>query len=68
VAIGKSKPDGGQGGKLGHSNQDHCEFTEEVKEAARKRRRQVARAEIVAGIAEHQADPEPANFSNELSQ
>src|SRR5438067_4940610 len=39
MSILKGKPDAGQGGKLGHSNQDHWEYTEEIKEAAKKRRR-----------------------------
>jgi hypothetical protein len=39
MAIGRGKPDGGQGGKRGHSNMDHWEFTEEIKQASRKRRR-----------------------------
>jgi hypothetical protein len=68
VAIGKGKPDGGQGGRLGHSNQDHWEYTEEVKEAARKRRRQTARAQIVEGITEHETDSEPVKVSDEFSQ
>jgi hypothetical protein len=52
MGIGKGKLDGGQGGKLGHSNQDHCEYTEEVKEAARKRRRLQAKQEIVEALTE----------------
>ena len=52
MGIGKGKLDGGQGGKLGHSNQDHWEYTEEVKEAARKRRRLKAKSEIVEGLEE----------------
>jgi len=68
VAIGKGKPDGGQGGRLGHSNQDHWEYTEEVKEAARKRRRHTSRAEIIEGLTEHETDSEPAKVSDEFSQ
>jgi hypothetical protein len=45
MAISKGRPDGGQGGKLGHSNQDHWEYTEEIKLAAKKRRRLEARKE-----------------------
>jgi len=43
MAILKGKPNAGQGGKRGHSNQDHWEFTEEIKLAAKKRRRHQAR-------------------------
>jgi hypothetical protein len=52
MGIGKGKLDGGQGGKLGHSNQDHWEYTEEVKEAARKRRRLHAKKEIATALHE----------------
>jgi hypothetical protein len=63
MGIGKGKLEGGQGGKLGHSNQDHWEYTEEVKEAARKRRRLQAKQEIVAGLTERDNSNQ-----NELSQ
>ena len=46
MAISKGKGDGGQGGKRGHSNMDHWEFTEEIKLAAKKRRRLEAKTEI----------------------
>jgi hypothetical protein len=52
MGIGKGKLDGGQGGKLGHSNQDHWEYTEEVKEAARKRRRLHAKKDIDEGLSD----------------
>ena len=54
MAISKGKPNAGQGGKLGHSNQDHWVYTEEVKEAARKQRRLQARKEVNEGKAEHE--------------
>jgi len=53
VSILKGKPDAGQGGKRGHSNQDHWEFTEEIKEAAKKRRRHQAKKEIAEGLKEY---------------
>jgi hypothetical protein len=56
MAIAKGKPDGGQGGKLGHSNQDHWEYTEEIKLAAKKRRRLQARKETCAGLNEYLAE------------
>lgn len=53
MSILKGKPDAGQGGKRGHSNQDHWEFTEEIKEAAKKRRRHQAKKEIGEGLKEY---------------
>jgi hypothetical protein len=51
LAIIKGKADAGQGGKIGHSNQNHWGPTEEVKDAARKWRRLQAKEEIAAGLA-----------------
>jgi hypothetical protein len=39
MAIGKQKTEGGQGGRRGHSNMSHWDYTEEIKTATRKRRR-----------------------------
>ena len=52
MAILKGPADAGQGGKRGHSNMDHWEFTEEIKAAARKRRRIEAKIEITRGLAD----------------
>jgi hypothetical protein len=52
VAIMKGRPDAGQGGKRGHSNMDHWEFNDEIKEAARKRRRLDAKEQISSGLIE----------------
>ena len=52
MAILKGKANAGQGGKIGHSNQDHWQYTEEIKEAARKWRRIVDKLEITAGLEE----------------
>ncbi len=52
MGILKGLPDAGQGGKRGHSNMDHWEFNDEIKEAARKRRRLRAKIEIKDGLAE----------------
>ena len=41
---------GGQGGGLGHSNMEHWTYTEEVKQAARKKRRTDAKNAIQAGL------------------
>ncbi len=56
MAISKGKPDGGQGGKRGHSNMDHWEFTEEIKLAARKRRRLAAKTEITLARIEFESE------------
>ena len=53
----KGKPDAGQGGKRGHSNMDHWVFNEEIKEAARKRRRISAKIEVAKGIVEYTTAP-----------
>ncbi len=39
MGLTKGPSEGGSGGKLGHSGMDHWGYTEEVKEAARRRRR-----------------------------
>jgi len=52
MAIAKGKANAGQGGRLGHSNQDHWVYTEEAKEAARKQRRLDAKIEIKDGLGE----------------
>jgi len=59
VAIPKGKADAGQGGKLGHSNQNHWMFTEEIKEAARKQRRLDARKVIRKELREYLSEEKP---------
>ena len=70
MAILKGKTNAGQGGKFGHSNQDHWQYTEEIKEAARKWRRLRAKSEIASGLAEFEADdedkPKHPGFNDEL--
>lgn len=39
MAILKLKTEGGQGGRRGHSNMCHWDYTEAIKIASRKRRR-----------------------------
>ena len=69
MAIGKGKVNAGQGGKLGHSNQDHWVYTEEAKEAARKQRRLVAKIEIKSGLEEaNESDPSDADINDEFSE
>ena len=69
MAILKGRPDAGQGGKRGHSNMDHWEFTEEIKLAAKKRRRHEAKSDIKKGVGEYQAEqiPESHNRTDEFS-
>ena len=52
MSILKGRPDAGQGGKRGHSNMDHWEFTEEIKVAARKRRRHDAKLQVTEALLE----------------
>ena len=52
MGIGKGKNGGGQRDELGHSNQDHWEFTEEVKLSAKKRRRLETKKQTCEGLAE----------------
>jgi hypothetical protein len=72
MAIIKGKANAGQGGKIGHSNQDHWGPTEEVKDAARKWRRLQAKAEIAVALSEFEltdeADQNNQNLSDEFSQ
>ena len=35
----KGPTEGGAGGKRGHSNMEHCEYTEEIKRSTKIRRR-----------------------------
>ena len=59
MAISKGRSDGGQGGKRGHSNMDHWDFTEEIKLAARKGRRLEAKCDIKEGVDEYHEDAAP---------
>lgn len=60
MSILKGRPDAGQGGKRGHSNMDHWEFTEEIKIAARKRRRHEAKRQVTEALLDL-----PDNFEND---
>jgi hypothetical protein len=68
VAILKGKANAGQGGKIGHSNQDHWEFTDEIKAAARKRRRLQAKKEISAALTEFERTRETKPKRSRLKQ
>jgi hypothetical protein len=65
MAIIKGKPNAGQGGKIGHSNQDHWLYTEEIKEAARKWRRLQAKSEIAAGLKEVESTEQDDQISRD---
>jgi hypothetical protein len=70
VAILKGKTNAGQGGKIGHSNQDHWQHTEEIKAAARKWRRLQAKSEIASGLTEcetDEAEPSEPDVNDEFS-
>lgn len=47
MANAKVASKGGQGGRLGHANMEHSTYTDEVKQAARKRRRAEARTAVL---------------------
>lgn len=71
MAILKGKANAGQGGKLGHSNQNHWLYTEEIKEAARKWRRLEGKLEVAAGLEEFALADETErhpNVNDELPQ
>jgi hypothetical protein len=67
MSILKGKANAGQGGKIGHSNQDHWLYTEEIKEAARKWRRLQAKEEIAAGLTELELEDETELTSQDLN-
>ena len=52
MANPKAPSEGGSGGKRGHSGMEHWGYTDEVKEAARIRRRHDARATEREGMVE----------------
>ena len=71
MAISKGPVDGGQGGKLGHSNMTHWDYTETIKAASRRWRRIKAKQEVAQALAEHEQNADGANcddLSDELSQ
>ncbi len=54
----KGPSEGGSGGKRGHSNMEHWGYTDEVKEASRKRRRICDKEEVEKGIKETRQLPD----------
>ena len=55
MAIEKVKPDGGSGGRLGHSNMTHWTHTDEIKDAARKHRRAADKDAVCEGLEDYSA-------------
>ncbi len=53
MGVMKIKPEGGQGGKKGHSNMDHWVTSAEHKNYSRKRRRLLSRKLTRNGVDEH---------------
>lgn len=52
MSILKRPTEGGSGGKLGHSNMEHWEYTEEIKKATKVRRRNNDKEEIRQAVDE----------------
>ena len=57
MAIERVKPDGGSGGRLGHSNMAHWTHAAEVKDSARKHRRAADKAAVREGLEDQASDP-----------
>lgn len=56
MGLGKGPTEGGSGGKRGHSNMEHWGYTDEVKDAARMRRRLEDKESIAEQIKLDSAD------------
>ncbi len=54
MSINKGLTEAGSGGKLGHSNMEHWDTTEEIKQASKIQRRNNGKKEIAKGIDESQ--------------
>ena len=53
MAVDKKRPsEGGSGGKKGHSSMEHWTYTQEIKDAARLRRRQCDTEQVEQGLEE----------------
>ncbi|HEY1784966.1 MAG TPA: hypothetical protein VGG30_05425 [Pirellulales bacterium] len=46
MGVSKGPSEGGSGGKRGHSGMEHWMTTEEIKEAAKRRRRLIDKEEV----------------------
>ena len=67
MAIPKGPVDGGQGGKLGHSNMNHWDYTEAIKGASRKWRRLKAKVDIAEALTEYEDDSNSELTTNQSS-
>ena len=71
MAISKGRTEGGQGGKLGHSNMNHWDYTEAIKAAARKQRRLQAKIQIANELeefSENDDDSRERDLTDEFPQ
>lgn len=71
MAISKGRTEGGQGGKLGHSNMNHWDYTEAIKAAARKQRRLQAKTLIATELknfTEEDDDASAQDLTDEFAQ
>ncbi|MCF7983939.1 MAG: hypothetical protein K9L70_06000 [Thiohalocapsa sp.] len=60
MAIGKGPTEGGSGGKRGHANMGHRDYTEAIKVRTRLRRRREDRRSAAQGIKESRQPARPA--------
>lgn len=60
MSTTKGPTEGGSGGKRGHSNMEHWEYTEELKESSKVRRRNNAKKEIRDEIGNMSKDSDEA--------
>ena len=67
MAIPKGPVDGGQGGRLGHSNMNHWDYTDAIKAGSRKWRRLKAKIDIAEALTELQHDSHAEPGTSELS-
>jgi hypothetical protein len=58
MSSNSKKTEGGSGGKLGHSNMTHWEYTEVIKKESRKIRRRNNKKEVESQIKEISLDHE----------
>jgi len=54
MSINKSPTEGGSGGKRGHSNMEHWEYTEEIKKSTKTLRRKNSKEIIRNDIKDYQ--------------
>jgi hypothetical protein len=64
MGVFKGPTEGGSGGRRGHSGMEHWGFTDEVKEAARRRRRLEDKQEV----REKSAEPDEAEIGQQSKQ